>query len=209
MGVDLVIVAYATAGPYEQEAARLRASCTAHGLPFHLSVLPPAADWMSAVRRKPAFLQACRAQYGRQALLYVDADAVFHTDPRPWLGALRGDIGLHAWRGTHYVSGTIWLPESGRVDDVLAAWREADELTPDPRSPQNVLDRVVRDLGVEVAELPPELCWIFDMSPNEYGDREPVVEHLQASRAYRRPGRVNPRLASRDARLAEMGVSEC
>jgi hypothetical protein len=44
------------------------------------------------------------------------------------------------------------------------------------------LDAAIRETGARVYELPPEYCWIPDMSETRYGIREPVIVHGQASR---------------------------
>lgn len=213
----LTIVAYATAGAYEIEAQRLRDSVEALGLSFFLGILPAAPDWLTAVRLKPQFLIGARAMFAGSALLYVDADAVLHSDPAAWLPADDGswDIGLHNWQGgvEGYVTGTIYLPARGPcggvTDLLLQSWCRRDHLRPHPRQPQRVLRALLLDTDdYNVVDLAPELCWIFDISPEVYGSAHiMVIEHLQASRELRFPGHYNERAASRRARLAELGAA--
>jgi len=207
---EILVVAYATTGPYEREAKRLRSSLESLGLSFYAATISSPGDWTDAVRLKPRFLASCRTMFPGRPLLYVDADAVVHADPRPFLplddDAI--DIGVHPFPGEGYISGTIYVPAHGpRTGQVLADWIGQDVAYPDPSQPQKVLDRVLRDGRFDVWDVPPALCWIFDISPDVFPAGAPVVvEHLQASREFRHPGAVNSRLASRRGRLAQMGA---
>jgi hypothetical protein len=51
---------------------------------------------------------------------------------------------------------------------------------------QKNLDQAVSETtDLKIAELPPEYCFIFDLSRDYYGNRKPVIEHFQASREKR------------------------
>jgi hypothetical protein len=48
------------------------------------------------------------------------------------------------------------------------------------------LDDAVKGLPeLEISILPPEYCFIFDLSKSHYGKLDPVIEHFQASRQFR------------------------
>jgi len=197
----MIIASYYTPGAYAAEADRLRKSLVALKIPHRIDKLPVHQQgWMQAVRAKPDMIIR---QRGGGGLLFVDCDCVFHGDPRPILRQLPPcDIGVHVFRGAEVLSGTIYLPGNNpKTDELLAEWSAEDKARPDARRPQRVLQRVLEGGKYKVAQLPPELCWIFDLSKEHYGDRAPIIEHLQASREYRNPDSSSRLLSNRRKRI--------
>lgn len=206
----LQIVAFHTPdAAYRREADRLIASATILGLRRQLhveSVTVHGVDdpWRAAVMLKPSLLKAWRRRFQGCDLLMVDADSVLHKDPGDYLAGLNCDLAVHYLRGSELLSGTMYVPASStRIDAVLDLWASVQDETRFSRRPQTALAWVLGQMGdVVVHRLPPEYCWIFDTSATVYGPRRPVIEHLQASRDFRFPGRRPDRRRAR--RLAEL-----
>jgi hypothetical protein len=51
---------------------------------------------------------------------------------------------------------------------------------------QKNLAAVLKEVEHNACYLPPEYCWIFDLSKKRYGNLKPVIEHYQASRKLKR-----------------------
>lgn len=202
------IVAYYTEGtPYEQEAARLQRSCDALDAKISIRSYPDRESWLANVRIKPQFLLDCLREFPDQPLLYVDVDAVFHRIPIRELKHAFADVEIaaHFLRGKELLSGTLWL--NGRPEltvEILRRWIGLDRERP-RRSSQKNLQTVLQSMrGVIVRDrLPAQYCYIFDISRQAYPDVKPAIEHLQASRDFRRPGRApDPARARRIAELS-------
>ena len=195
-----MIVSYFTP-KYEIEADRLSMSAERLGLDIHIESIESQGTWMDAVRMKPVVLKKLQDRFADEHLLFVDADAIFHADPWPALQPyLDFDVACHFW-GCDVMSGTLFIRQGVQLFD---KWIEQDKLCPHPTTPQRVLARILRSGSFTVGQLPPELCWIFDLSRQTYGDKEPIIEHLQASRQYRNPEKQNGLLAARTLRIKEI-----
>jgi len=185
-----IIVAYCTPGPYEAEARRLLASADRVGVPVELTVLPDRGSWQANTMAKQQFLAAAWRTHGTadRGILYVDADAVLHADPKDYYTrppASQCDVAVHHVRG-RVSNGTLFLRRTPRARLLLAAWAEVNAERPNRLEQDNLGEAMKRVAGLVVHPLPPEHCWIFDLSPRIYGHRIHIIEHLQASRTHRK-----------------------
>lgn len=168
---------------YVGEAERMRRSVEALGLPIELTVIPLGAGWLSAVQSKPGFLLSERRRL-RGPLLYVDVDAVIHSDPWPYLRGYDGDVAVAGHHGQAIISGTVLINDTPGALAFLEEWALEQAGAADLWD-QHCLETVVRRHrtrtgAVRVQYLPPEMCAVFNrkFSPPIV----PVIEHLQASR---------------------------
>ena len=199
-----LVVAYCTPGPYRVEADRLIKSLNQLDIAHSVCVISPFDSWLDAVAWKPIFLREERERSPDRDLLFVDADAVFHVEPWSLLPSDPCDIGVHII-DREINSGTIFLPAKGKMTEwILDTWIERNKTAMDVVQPQRVLRDILAEdpYAIVTANLPPELCWIIDVSEKIFGKLDPVIEHLQASRAYRDGGREWH--GSRDARIAAL-----
>ncbi|BEU99983.1 putative nucleotide-diphospho-sugar transferase [Novosphingobium olei] len=202
------IVGFFTEGTrYEAEAERLKASVEALGLPIHLEKIPPMTDWLAAVRHKPIVLRELRERL-RGPLLYVDVDAVVHSDPWPYLRGYHADVAVAGHRDEQIISGTILLNDTPGTARLIEEWIAAQVASPeawDQHALQTVALSTEPDRGYRVDFLPPEMCKVFDRRYNP--PVEAVIEHLQASReknAGSDDDTLAAQLARRHARIAEI-----
>jgi hypothetical protein len=202
---------YTTDSRYEAEARRLKRSIEKLDLPARLLPVPQVPNWLQAVRLKPYLLLEQRRAI-RGPLLYVDVDAVIHSDPWPYLKGYEGDIAVAGHRSQAIISGTLLLNDTPAAVALLEAWIAAQErntLAWDQHCLEEVVKRLADHPTFCIDYLPPGLCRVFDRRYNPPVDA--VIEHLQASRE-RYADSVEPAeiavMTSRRKRLAELAAKD-
>lgn len=220
----MIVIGYHTGGAYKKEAKLLQASLAAHGIEHRIAHVKGLGevDWHRGVALKAIVIQHFRKEL-RGPLLYVDVDAVFHSDPSPYFDTLAGsvDFAAHWFQGpsggydrsrndNQFLSGTLFFNDTHNARLLLAAWVHRNKIMRQvgiwegcgQASLRDVLDEgLVPDLQVE--KLSGRYCYVFD-KPWAYPKDEPcIIEHLIASRENRdhSKGKTN---APRQARIAEL-----
>lgn len=173
----------------------MRASADRLGLAVHVVEIA-SKTWLEVVRSKVQFLISQRRDF-RGPLLYVDVDAVFHSDPWIILGDINTDVAFALLLDNKARSGTIYLADTAGAKVFLEDWEERLQRVPDAWD-QHPLTDIARDavegtaLGYRWHNLPSGLCYIFDRAEKTAGVGVlPVIEHLQASREMRDPTSVH------------------
>ena len=205
----MLVTAYHTGGRYTAEAIRLAKSCDRFGVEVDIHVIPSRGNWYDNTRYKADFLRQRRRSVSGP-ILWVDCDAVVHADLGPHFDNLDADIAAHYLRGSEFLTGTLWLADTDPVRTMLDRWCNYNDIRLRSGRPrgggQKNLAAVVASMQekeLRVHRLPPELCYIFDISRRVYPDAgPPVIEHLQASRE-NRPGREGDH-PGRQRRIAEL-----
>jgi len=218
---QFLIVAYHAGGAYAAEADRLKRSLERLGLPHAICPLPDLGDWKANAHLRPTFLKRMRREFPEKALLSVDADCVFHGDPTAVLfgdGIADCDIAFHSFRRrgpegpSEILPGTLLLRPTPAIDELLERWEQINAARPALADRHNFSWALRLDLrsrsgqALRIAELPAELCWIFDLSAKAYGRRQPIIEHLQASRQFSGGPGIRP--ATRLARIAGLEAAQ-
>jgi len=198
---------------YEAEARRLEASVLALGLPLEVIAVPDQGSWLANVRFKPAVLSKARERL-EGPLLYVDVDAVLHTDPWPDLSGFDQDVAFCTMRDGKVRSGTILLNDTDGARRFLDEWTrrlEADREAWDQTPLTGMLteNRRAEDPPFTIGLLPVPMCYVFDRVPERLAEPVPVpvIEHLQVSREL--PSKAmapggQERLMRRHVRLKEL-----
>lgn len=197
-----VISYYSIRTPYVDEHQRMVESADRHGLRVVAVPFVDRGDWYRNTAYKAEMIRWARDTISGP-LLYVDADAVFHGDPTPYMRGLatRYDFAAHYFNGptvdSEMLSGTMWLADTQAAHEMIDRWvaenRKLQAAGQWVGGGQLNLANVVESFdGLRVHKLPGRFCYIFD-KPWAYPEGEPrVIEHLQASRENRdRRGRVN------------------
>ena len=65
---------------------------------------------------------------------------------------------------------------------LLNQWIEENNKYPQEWDQRNLDLALTKIRGLQIGELPPEYCFIYDLSKIEYRNIVPVIEHFQASR---------------------------
>lgn len=166
--------------------------------------------------QKPIWMWSTREELEGD-ILFVDADTIFHQNPRESLAKVKGDIGLFL-NANGPVSSAVFVRDTERGTCFLRLWKNACEeilsneiaddlnsLNPE-KSDQDVLKHLINKYGQDlfwadfgVQALPTEMCFIYGSSEWNIPKKQVVLEHLQASRTLRREFRP---LARRQMRIA-------
>lgn len=184
----LIVSCFTRGTPYEEEAARLKASCRKLGLEHAIVPVEPRGSWERNCAIKPeVLLEQYRTQ--DRPVLWVDADAVMHAPPMMLAGA-EPDFAVHKARGWEFASGTIYFNRSEGGERLLRRWAELCAQSPEAWD-QLTLDRAWEEVTVSTPLrtlwLPQTYTSIYDMEPDaRLGGAEPVIVHHQASRRLKR-----------------------
>jgi hypothetical protein len=82
-------------------------------------------------------------------------------------------------------SGTMFFNNTPKTIALLERWIELNEQD-STQWDQWTLQIALNQVGATVTQLPPEYVWIDGISRGVFGDLSPVIEHLQASRRYKK-----------------------
>ena len=176
----MIVCCFHTGGAYKAEAERLRESLQRLGLKYRIDEVPSRGSWDRNILITPEYIRDVMAETDGP-VLYVDADAEFHSVPEFDRGY---DVQVHYLQGRELLGGTLWLANNDISRDLVDQWcnevrvGEWEQLTL-----QNIL---TRRHDVRVKRLDPEYCFIYDTSRALYPGVEPIIEHHQASRRLKR-----------------------
>lgn len=190
------VVSFCTAGPYAEEAKKLRESCDKFGLDciaveYTREYLP---TWKDAVCLKPDHMFECLILWDNyDYILWTDADSFFVK--KPDFDKFKGcDVAWHKFKRTRnheeeFLTGTMLLRPCEEVISFARAWggrtREFYHTdTPEQRSLKVVWPDFADKL--KFMDLGPDMVYIHDDFKSIYPKVDPVIIHTQASRKYRR-----------------------
>ncbi len=185
----LLVVAYYTKNtPYECEVENLRRSLDDLPLAYQIVGVQNLGSWQANTQYKAVFLKHMLSRHGsRHRLLYVDADAVFRRYPE-LLDHIECDVAVHA-RRRETLSGTIYLEPTPTTATLLETWISINHEHPGRWDQVNLAAAIRKccdDTGLRAAQLPAEYTFIFDLSRHDHPTANPVIEHFQASRRFKR-----------------------
>lgn len=175
---------------YESDALKLRNSCRALALDFHLQCIASFGSWQQNIHFKPAFLIKMLDKYPQRSIAWVDADAIIRSYPQLFddLEYFDCDIAAHHFRGKELLSGTLFVPNSSGARLLLREWAAFDAQRKQFKE-QFTLDLFLKaNRGrFNFYELPASYTQIFDLMR---ANGAPVIEHFQASRRWRQSHRM-------------------
>ena len=151
---------------------------------IHVQTKAEFRTWFEAARHKSAVLRdAWEKEDGD--ILWLDADAVVRSDPRPHYESLNCDVAFHQF-GDEYLASTNLFKRrpNDSVINLLRDWDELNRITKNRCDQGNFKTCVDRSECV-VARLPVEYAFIFDTHKRLNPGVTPVIEQFQASRIYR------------------------
>jgi hypothetical protein len=194
---NLMVVGYYTVNtPYEQEAQNLLGSLNRLGITHDISGVQTLGNWQANTRFKAGFMLDMLIKHPSYRLLYIDVDAVVHSIPDLFKN-YTCDIAVRwqdfRWRQNECLSGTIYMENNERTKRICELWRDinVNEGNESNRMEQWNLDTVINKMKAEdpnftYKNLPPEYTMIFDSMRGMYPDINPVIEHFQASRRFKK-----------------------
>lgn len=189
---DLLVVGYYTLNtPYEQEAAKLKASCERFNIIYDIVGVPNLGNWQANTRFKAKFMLDMLSKHPTKRLLYVDCDAIFHSIPKLFIN-YSADVAVRFqdfnYRQNECLSGTIYMENNLKTRKMCELWASKN-ISEGPQAKtfeQWNLGAVIEEMGktdnLICKNLPPEYTFIFDTMKRIYPNAVPVIEHFQASR---------------------------
>lgn len=176
-----VVGFYTKCTPYAEEIIGLQRTCEQFGIKHITRGYRNRKKWEYNCAIKPEFLLTVLTSNRGKRLVYLDADARIKKAP-VLFNTIDADIAIHFRRGTSLLSGTIFFKCNPKVKQLFEAWVAEQIRCPDEWD-QKVLARVLKRWDGKLEKLPASYCQIFD-SMKHHG--EPVIEHLQASRRFKK-----------------------
>lgn len=177
---------------YAERATKLRESCSAHDLSLNQEVVADRGSWLDNAGEKPQWLleslQDELESPSPRHLLWLDADAEVYGDPTPAILSALEQAPLACRITTETRTGTLAVRADAEGRASLERWIAEQQARPDNIRPQRVLDRLRVSGVVRVANLPAELCAIFDL--DKIPEDRWVIVHRQESRARRKRDEV-------------------
>ncbi|MER2491874.1 putative nucleotide-diphospho-sugar transferase [Catenovulum sediminis] len=183
----MIIVAFHTNDPlYNAHCELLKRSAEKLNLSVDVTCIEP-SDWLTATAFKARFLLDMRKKH-TGPILYVDADAFIHSNPKEILANYDADIGVHYLNNQELVSGTLLLNDTQSTHKLLENWVAAVAEFPctwEQKVLQELINEKLKSGQLSVAHLPAEFTFIFDISREQQPLAVPIIEHLQAAREIR------------------------
>ena len=186
---DFIVTSFYTANTgYEKEVLNLEASLVLYDIPHHVQRVSNLGSWQKNTLFKAKFIKWMMGAYPKKAIVFVDADAVFHCYP-DLFEKIETDFACHFrnWhaRQDELLSGTLYFKNSPKMMGIVDEWIEVNKLNKDKLEQRN-LERVIRRNGhkISIYHLPIEYCCIFD--DDNRRKFKVIIEHFQASRRLKR-----------------------
>lgn len=194
-----LIVCYYTQGtPYALDVQGLKESCEKWNLAYQIEPIESFGSWELNCCYKPFFLLS-KLQELQRPLFWIDADAVILKKPLPLAEfsvdlAVRINASLGFDHPSKVISNSIFVNATQEAALLLKSWATIcySGLT-DPARKEEYWDQVgLRDAifasthNAKVVNLPHAYAAIYDHPIDNKEILEPIIEHTQASRRYKK-----------------------
>jgi lipopolysaccharide biosynthesis glycosyltransferase len=167
---------------YIQEAQKLRQSLESNLLNYHIAGIEDKGSWDANTHYKPIFIR--QQLQNESAVVWLDADCMVLSYPKIFF-ELNCDVAFHRFKGKELLSGTVYFNNTAKTSELLQKWIDINQENPEIFDQKN-LDQALKSISdISIIELPPEYCFIYDLSKNYYPRVNPIIEHYQASRKFR------------------------
>jgi hypothetical protein len=188
---------------YEAEAARLRGSLDALGLPHDIREVADRGSWEANSQLTCDHIVTMMDAYPDRPIVQLDADAYVWKRPALFEDGMTCDIAYHRRKGIELLNGTLYIAPTPGARLVIERYRDGVKGHPNHANEQHWLQVAVDELGdlAKIDKLPAGYCWIHDVMKDDLAaGEEVIIEHLQASRE----GRNCHGLPRRLERLAQI-----
>jgi hypothetical protein len=163
---------------YADHAKKLVESLEAFALPYEVEEFDSLGSWEANCQYKAEFIYEKWLEHGQ--VVWLDADCMVKRQPGLF-ASIPSDVAFHLFKGKELLSGTLFFNDTIGAEQILKAWIKKNKEKPGVWDQKNLAE-VIRNLDVDISYLPPEYCYIFDLSKLHYPNTHPVIEHYQASR---------------------------
>ena len=164
---------------YTEEAHRLMDSLSRLNLQFEIEIIKNQGSWQANTQYKAKFLLKKQEKHGK--VCWLDADCEVKKYPE-LLFDINEDVAFHRFKDQELLSGTVFFNDSDAANLLLREWVKVNQERPDKWDQKNLDEAIKRSPFVTIKQLPPEYCFIFDLSRKYYKITQPIIEHYQASR---------------------------
>jgi hypothetical protein len=182
---------------YEDCALELGRDCQRLGVDFKMTVMEHKfQNWMEATYYKAFFVKAAlgeiRVSGEYDSVVWMDADARMRSKPSLFytLDSAQCDMAAHRFNGRELLSGTVWFASNAKCREVVDLWCTYNSGEISCLEQKNLAHAIHDTADVRFQGLPPEYCYIFDLSKRLHPNAVPVIEHFQRSRETRRKERL-------------------
>ena len=178
----MIIISYYTA-LYQFEAENLERSLTKFlpDISFVIEEKPESGNWEKNTQYKAVFIK----EKLTQRLAWTDADSELKQYPKLF-DEIDCDVAFHWFKDEELMSGTMYWNNTPKAHELLDSWIRLNKLFPNNWDQVNLQNALNGMQDIKVYRLPPEYNFITDLSREYYGNLNPVFEHYQASRKYKK-----------------------
>jgi len=194
----MVISFYTTDTLYQLEVQNLIESCQRYGVAHQIEGVGSFGSWELNCAYKPFFIYR-KLQELQRPVLWIDADGMFIRSPQI-LEVFKKDFAvrineeLQVVHPSKVISSTIYANYTSGACRLLQTWahRCHNEITRVDRKEEFWDQMALRDAlyfeehGADFETLPREYTKIIDHPGDQEHVLEPVIEHYQASRRYKK-----------------------
>jgi hypothetical protein len=172
---------YTVNTPYEKEKDSLVEDLERLNLRYFIKAIDSKGNWVLNTNEKSKVCLEAFDTY-KEPVVYVDCDARIRKYPE-FFDSLDCDIAVHYRRGRELLSGTLFFNQTEKAREVIQAWVSKCAIFAQVWDQRN-LASVLNDVkDVRIGMLPATYVQIFDLMKDA---GEPVIEHFQASRRFKR-----------------------
>lgn len=207
MLMPIFVAHYTVDTPYEELVCRLKHSLKKFNLPYYIEPIKSLGSWRLNSNYSAWLVQKCLKMFPNRPILKTDADAVVQNYPYIFEDKdFNPDVAACIWyrfrkRG-ELLGGTLYFANNEKSNKIVDDWVGLCNKYPTKRNPDlleqvlwkspNKSDRkwaegrseFVLPEQILFKNLPLEYCKIFDLMQDQVP--EPIIEHFQASRKYRK-----------------------
>lgn len=187
--MPVIIAHYTLKTGYEEEVKNLIRSLMSLGLEFDVEPIENLGSWRMNSNYSIWLIEKMLKKYPNRSILKTDADAVFKRTPDLFVEEGFDYDFACVWHNFRYkmnelLGGTLYFANTMPAKELVRLWKKKCKAAPRARNPE-LLDAAVKEMGDElrVRKLPPAYCKIFDTMKKI---RNPVIEHFQASRRFKK-----------------------
>jgi hypothetical protein len=170
---------------YNEMIGNLRSSLLKFSIPFSIEVVPNQGSWKANTMAMSGYIYDAFDKH-EEDLVFLDADAVVRQYP-VLFDTIEEDFACHYKDGYNLLAGTMYFKNCAKVKDFVKTWQECSLKRTDKLSAQTGISDALKKSEVSIYELPAPYTLIFDKMKHQ---GPPVIEHFQASRRYKKCGRL-------------------
>lgn len=196
--MPLFISHYTINTPYETVVRKLRKSLERFGLDYEIEGIKSFGNWRANSNHCAWQVQKMMVKYPNRSILRLDADAVVQRMPVLFVeSGFDPDIAAVVWKQSklrpkgELLGGTLYFANNKKSKAIVDEWVEACASNPRGRNSDHLQKIVEREKErIKFYDMPLAYCKIFDSMSAQVP--EPVIEHFQASRKFKKTINMQP-----------------